>query len=99
MTKGRKLFKRALLILVGIGVSVCLFLAGFLVISGYDMYREAVEEKSLAQRVEEVRSKPGYTAIDQLPEVYLQAVVAVGGPPVLPALGSGPSGYPAGAVE
>ena len=77
MRKGLRLLKKALLILIGIGVSVCLFLAGFLVISGYDMYRQVVEEKSLAQRVEEVRSKPGYTTIDQLPELYLQAVVAV----------------------
>lgn len=72
-----KWLKRILLILFGIGFSLCLFLAGYLAISGYQMYEDAIQEKSLSQRVEEVRSKPGYTAYDQLPELYREAVVAV----------------------
>lgn len=72
-----KWLKRILLILFGIGFSLCLFLAGYLAISGYQMYEDAIQEKSLSQRVEEVRSKPGYTACDQLPELYREAVVAV----------------------
>lgn len=48
-----------------------------LCLAGWQMYREAVEAKSLDERVEEVRSREGYTAIDQLPELYLDAVVAV----------------------
>lgn len=72
-----KWLKRILLILFGIGFSLCLFLAGYLAISGYQMYEDAMQEKSLSQRVEEVRSKPGYTAYDQLPELYREAVVAV----------------------
>ena len=72
-----KWLKRILLILFGIGFSLCLFLAGYLAISGYQMYEDAMQEKSLSQRVEEVRSKPGYTGYDQLPELYREAVVAV----------------------
>lgn len=34
---------------------------------GYDMYRQAIAEKPLAQAVAEVRSQPGYTALDDFP--------------------------------
>ena len=50
---------------------------GLLCLAGWQMYREAVEAKSLSERVEEVRAREGYTAIGDLPELYLDAVVAV----------------------
>lgn len=50
---------------------------GFWMYQGYSLYREALEDKSLEQTMEEVREKANYTSIDQLPRMYKDAVVAV----------------------
>ena len=44
---------------------------------GYKMYRDALNDKSLEQAVAEIRSKSDYTKIDELPQTYLDAVLAV----------------------
>ena len=44
---------------------------------GYALYREALKASSLEQTVEEVRSQPGFVAMEDLPETYLRAVVAI----------------------
>ncbi len=69
----KKILKRALLLLLVLGAALC----GTVALQGYQMYRDALEGKSLPERVEEVRSDPDYTTADQLPAVYLEAVVAV----------------------
>jgi membrane peptidoglycan carboxypeptidase len=46
-------------------------------ISGYRMYREALATQSLADKVAEIRAKPGYTLHEDLPLNYIEAVVAV----------------------
>ena len=51
--------------------------AGYAAWQGYSLYAEAMEEKPLEQRVAEQRAQPGYTALADLPETYLQAVIAV----------------------
>lgn len=51
--------------------------AGYAAWQGYSLYAEALEEKPLEQRVAEQRAQPGYTALADLPETYLQAVIAV----------------------
>lgn len=53
------------------------FIAAFTVARGYNMYREALAQQSLADRVSEVRAKPNYLSISELPKTYLDAVVAV----------------------
>ena len=53
-------------------------LGGFTVAGqGYRMYREAVEEMSLKEKVAAIRKKEGYTSLGELPQVYLDAVVSV----------------------
>ena len=44
---------------------------------GYWMYRSAVNEAPLAQKIEEIRQKPGFTPLSELPSVYINGVVAV----------------------
>lgn len=51
--------------------------AGYAAWQGYSLYAGALEEKPLEQRVAEQRAQPGYTAWEDLPETYLQAVIAV----------------------
>lgn len=51
--------------------------AGYIAWQGYSLYAEALEEKPLEQRVAGQRAQPGYTELEDLPETYLKAVIAV----------------------
>lgn len=53
------------------------FVGGAVLLRGYFLYRSALEEKPLAQAVAEVRGQPDFTPIGELPQLYLDAVVAV----------------------
>lgn len=44
---------------------------------GYDLYRNAIEKTSIADVIEDIRSKEEFTSIDELPEDYINAVIAV----------------------
>lgn len=46
-------------------------------IMGYQLYRDSVDALPLVQAVEQVQEKENYTPLAQLPEAYLEAVVAV----------------------
>lgn len=50
---------------------------GVLVYEGYAFYRDALAEQSLEDRVADIRSNPSYTVLSDLPQTYLDAVVAV----------------------
>ncbi|HHV96164.1 MAG TPA: glycosyl transferase [Clostridiaceae bacterium] len=57
---------------------VCVFsLCLYLTISGYLMYCDALRGISLSDKVTEIRSRDNYTTLDELPEIYLRAVIAV----------------------
>ena len=59
---------------LGLLVLVCL---GLIVLGrGYILYRQALDEASVAQKLEEIHSIPGYTTLDQMPAFYIQAVLA-----------------------
>lgn len=73
MKKLMKIMKRAaLLILV---ICVC---SGFAIVGkGYAVYREAVAAESLEEKVASIRQKETYTEFEELPQVYVDAVVSV----------------------
>lgn len=50
---------------------------GYFGYQGYQRYDEALIEVSIEQKVEKIESNPSYTTVDKLPEIYLNAVVAV----------------------
>lgn len=60
-------------------LAVCvMLLTGFTVASqGYERYQEAVAAVSLEDKVDSIRAKEGYTKLEELPQVYLDAVVSV----------------------
>ena len=65
---------RGLAVLV-LSAMVCI---GFTAVKdGYDLYREAVGEISLADKVSEIQAVEGYTELSDLPETYVDAVVSV----------------------
>ena len=67
-------FIKRLLYLIILAIIV---LAGSKVKEGYDLYKKAITETSLEDKVEEIKNIKNYTRIDEVPEIYLKAVVAV----------------------
>ena len=68
-----KIFLKVILLLILIGISIGLLLIG----KGYDMYKEAIQETPLEEKVEKIKSKENYTKISELPQMYLDAVISV----------------------
>ena len=67
------IFRSIVLLLMSI-----MLLAGFTVVrQGYDKYREALEGMSLEEKVASIQAKEGYTRLEALPPVYVNAVVSV----------------------
>ena len=63
--------------LVVLMLAAALLLGGLLTFRGYQMYRGALDQQSLADTVDAIRAQPGYTPLSGLPQLYLNAVIAV----------------------
>ena len=69
----KKVIEKVLIIILIILLSL-----GFIVVgSGYNMYKEAIEEVHLDKKVEQIKEKDNYTTLDEMPDIYKKAVVAV----------------------
>ena len=68
-----KLIKRLIILILIVGA----FIAGGTVYKAVDMYHEAIEETPISEKVAEIKSIEHYTAYSQLPETYVNAVIAV----------------------
>lgn len=73
MKNTKKILCRTLLSLA----VVILAIAALIAAVGYSEYFRAIEEKPLAQAVEEIRQKESYTSLSSLPKTYLDAIIAV----------------------
>lgn len=69
----KKLLKRAAAFAAAVLACGALAVGG----KGYVLYREALEGASLEKKVEQIRQKEDYTPLEELPPVYLQAVLSV----------------------
>ena len=68
-----KVIKRIIIFII-----LVLFCAGSLLIhKGYKMYKQALDEISVQDKVQNLRAKRNYTNFEDLPEFYKNAVVAV----------------------
>ena len=63
------------LLVVAFLMIVCV--SGIFIYKGYNMYKNAVEEMSIEDKVNEIRAKENYTKIEELPEIYLEAIISV----------------------
>lgn len=63
--------------LVAAVLLICLLVGGFYGVQGYGMYRDAVKETSIEERVEEIRSMDGFTTYGELPPFYIEATTSV----------------------
>ena len=69
-----KLFKRLFALLL---VSVVIFgvLTFPYIKSGYRMYKQAVEQMPIEQKVEEIRAKDGYTPFEEISPIFVQTLI------------------------
>ena len=68
-----KIFKKVIIIVLLVVISIGLLFIG----NGYNMYKSAIEETSLNEKVEEIREKDNYTKLSELPQIYIDAVISV----------------------
>ena len=72
-----KKFLKGLYILISF-VFVCLIVGlSYFIFKGYNMYKDAIDNKSVHKMVEQIRSKDGFTYINELPDIYVDAVISV----------------------
>ena len=68
-----KVIKRIIILVI----LVVLFAGAILTYQGYTMYREALDKISVKDKVAELQQQENYTKFEDLPEFYVDAVVAV----------------------
>lgn len=68
-----KKFLKTIFFLALIIVSILLLFIG----NGYNMYKEAINNMPLEEKVKEIRNKENYTEFEQLPKMYVDAVISV----------------------
>ena len=55
---------------------LALLAVGYTVYKGWSLYKDVTDEVSVEQKVEDIRSQQHYTEYEELPETYVQAVIA-----------------------
>lgn len=69
-----KFFKRVLLLIVIAIIGIL----GIFIYQGYTLYEEAINETSIREKIEEIKKeKENYIKYEELPENYIDAIVAV----------------------
>lgn len=68
-----KVIKKVIFMGILVAVSITLLVIG----NGYNMYKNALEEIPLSEKVTSIREKENYTKIDEIPQIYKDAVISV----------------------
>lgn len=69
----RKILSGLLIVFLCTGLSIGIFYGG----KGFGMYREAITEKPLNERIMEVRAADNFTTFSELPQFYIKATISV----------------------
>ena len=69
----KKLIVKILIVICIVILSFGMIIAG----TGYNMYKKALENTPLNEMVKQIKEKDNYTTLDEMPEIYKKAVVAV----------------------
>ena len=68
-----KVIKKVIFMGILVAVSITLLVIG----NGYNMYKEALEQMPLSKKVASIREKENYAKIDEIPQIYKNAVISV----------------------
>lgn len=69
----RKFFLSLLAVVLCMLFVVCAFFG----VKGYQIYKKAVAEKPVSERVEEIRGRENFTPYSELPQFYINATISV----------------------
>ena len=69
----KKVIGKILIVIFVVLLSFGLIIAG----TGYNMYKEAIDKTPLDEKVAQIKEKDNYTTLDEMPDIYKKAVVAV----------------------
>ena len=69
----KKVILKVLIILLIIALSIGLVIVG----TGYNMYKEAIEKVPLDEKIKQVKQIENYTTLEEMPDIYKKAVIAV----------------------
>lgn len=62
---------------IGIIIVVCVIIFGYFTLKGYNMYKEAKDITDIEDKVAQIQSIDNYTKIEEVPEIYINAVISV----------------------
>lgn len=68
-----KVVRKVIFTVILVSISISLLVVG----NGYDIYKNAIEQVPLKQKVESIKSKKNYTDIEEVPQIYKNAVISV----------------------
>lgn len=67
-------FIKAILVIL---ILICIVVCSVVVVNGYKMYREKIDEVSIETKVESIRSDKNYITMDEIPKDFKNAIIAV----------------------
>ena len=68
-----KIIKKLIILII----LILIFSGAIVIYKGYKVYQTALEEISVKDKIEEIKKEENYTNLDDLPQFYLDAVIAV----------------------
>lgn len=68
-----KLVKRIIFLVILVVMSIVFLIVG----NGYDMYKKAINETPIDKKISSIKQKENYTKFDELPQMYINAVISV----------------------
>ena len=69
--------KKVIISIIVILILICIAILSLLIGTGYNMYSEALEEQSIQDKVNSIKSSDSYTSINEMTDTYKNAVIAV----------------------
>lgn len=68
-----KVIKKIIFVVILVAISISLLVIG----NGYNMYKGALEQMPLSKKVASIIEKENYSKIDEIPQIYKDAVISV----------------------
>lgn len=68
-----KIFRRIILFIL----IICIIIVSYFLVDGYLLYKEAITEKSIEDRIAEIKSSETFTSISDVPSYYKDAIVSI----------------------
>lgn len=72
-----KKFKKIILSILLIIISIFILLFGYIFFKGYSMYKEGIAEISIKDKFTEIQNTENFTTIDKVPDIFIDAIISV----------------------